>query len=60
MKILLTGVSSFTGAWFAEALARRRHAVTGTLQGRIGDYSPLASRRIVMMQAAGGSRWPRG
>ncbi len=53
MKILLTGVSSFTGAWFAEALARRGHAVTGTLQGRIGDYSPLASRRIVMMQAAG-------
>lgn len=53
MKVLLTGASSFTGAWFAAVLARGGHVVTGTLQGRIEDYSPLARLRIAMMQDAG-------
>lgn len=53
MKVLLTGASSFTGAWFAAVLARGGHAVTGTLQGLIEDYSPLARLRIALMQDAG-------
>lgn len=53
MRILLTGASSFTGAWFAAALASDGHQVTGTLQRRIGDYADLESRRIAMLQQAG-------
>lgn len=53
MRILLTGASSFTGAWFAAALAGDGHEVTATLQRRIGDYGDLEARRIAMLQAAG-------
>jgi UDP-glucose 4-epimerase len=53
LRILLTGASSFTGAWFAAALAGDGHQVVGTLQRRIGDYSELGARRIAMLQAAG-------
>lgn len=53
MRILLTGASSFTGAWFAAALAGDGHQVTGTLQRRIGDYADLEMRRIAMLQSAG-------
>ncbi len=53
MKIVLTGASSFTGAWFAATLARDGHAVTATLQGRADDYAPLAALRIAMMRDAG-------
>ena len=53
MRILLTGASSFTGAWFAAALASDGHQVTGTLQRRIGDYGNLEARRIAMLQSAG-------
>lgn len=53
MKILLTGASSFTGAWFAATLAQGGHAVTATLQGRAVDYAPLAAARIAMMREAG-------
>ena len=53
MRILLTGASSFTGAWFAAALAGDGHQVSGTLQRRIGDYADLEARRIAMLQSAG-------
>jgi len=53
VKILLTGLSSHTGAWFAAALARAGHAVTGTLQRASGDYAPLQQQRIDMARAAG-------
>lgn len=53
MRILLTGASSFTGAWFAATLAGDGHQVVGTLQRRIGDYGALESRRIAMLQRAG-------
>lgn len=35
MKILLTGVSSFTGYWFAKALAERGHEIVAPLRGGI-------------------------
>lgn len=44
MKILLTGASSFTGLWFAKALAARGHSVTAPLQSR--EYSGLRGRRV--------------
>ena len=53
MRILLTGAGSFTGAWFAAALAGDGHQVTATLQRRIGDYGGLETRRIAMLQSAG-------
>ena len=53
MRILLTGASSFTGAWFAAALAGDGHQVTATLQRRISDYANLEARRIAMLQSAG-------
>lgn len=53
LRILLTGASSFTGAWFAAALARDGHRVVGTLQRRVEDYPALERNRIAMLQAAG-------
>ena len=53
MRILLTGASSFTGAWFAAALAGDGYQVMATLQRRIGDYADLEQRRIAMLQSAG-------
>lgn len=53
MRILLTGASSFTGAWFAATLAGDGHQVVATLQRRIGDYGELESRRIALLQRSG-------
>ena len=53
LRILLTGASSFTGAWFAMALAGDRHQVVGTLQRRVDDYPELERCRIAMLQEAG-------
>lgn len=39
MRVLLTGASSFTGCWFAEALVRGGHDVVCTMtRGRAHDY----------------------
>lgn len=39
MRILLTGASSFTGYWFAHALAEAGHVVVAPLRSRRSDYS---------------------
>lgn len=46
MKILLTGASSFTGAWFAESLADAGHTVLAPLRGGLdsGDDAERAAR----------------
>ncbi|WP_027516202.1 NAD(P)-dependent oxidoreductase [Bradyrhizobium sp. WSM1417] len=44
MRILLTGASSFTGLWFAKALAERGHSVTAPL--RSSNYSGLRGQRV--------------
>lgn len=49
MKILLTGVSSFTGMWFARALAEGGHEVVGTLTGGRDAYSGLKAERLMRM-----------
>lgn len=48
MKVLLTGASSFTGCWFAGALAGRGHEVVATFtQSNASAYSdPLRQRRV--------------
>ncbi len=44
--ILLTGASSFTGLWIAEALASAGHAVTAPLKRPASDYSGLRRQRV--------------
>lgn len=53
MRILLTGLSSFTGSWFATELARRGHSVLGTLQGDAAEYPALVHQRLAMATGAG-------
>ncbi|MDR3560910.1 MAG: NAD(P)-dependent oxidoreductase [Negativicutes bacterium] len=46
MNILLTGGSSFTGLWFAEALAAQGLHVIAPLRGRAADYAGLRGERV--------------
>jgi len=47
MKILLTGASSFTGYWFAEALAAAGHDVVAPLRGNLDNPNDAErSRRL--------------
>lgn len=46
MKILLTGASSFTGLWFAEALAVRGHHITTLLRRSLEDYHGVRMMRV--------------
>ena len=43
-RILITGASSFTGSWFARALAEAGHDVTATFRRR--DYDGLRAERV--------------
>ncbi|MES1246409.1 MAG: NAD(P)-dependent oxidoreductase [Actinomycetota bacterium] len=43
-RILITGASSFTGSWFARALAEAGHDVTATFRSR--DYDGLRGERV--------------
>jgi len=53
VRILLTGASSFTGYWFANALAAAGHAVTATTRRRLADYVDLRARRLASARDAG-------
>ncbi len=57
MRALLTGASSFTGTWFASALAERGFAVTALHRRPLEAYSPLARRRLARLD--GGVRLVR-
>jgi UDP-glucose 4-epimerase len=46
MRLLLTGVSSFTGLWFARALAQAGHEVVAPLRGDGAYADPLRQSRI--------------
>lgn len=46
MNILLTGASSFTGSWFALALARAGHVVTATFRGGHDSYADTRGKRV--------------
>lgn len=45
-SVLLTGVSSFTGTWFARTLAAQGSAVLGTATSGVADYHGLRSERL--------------
>lgn len=52
MRILLTGGSSFTGLWFARALADGGHEVHATLtRPDVAAYTDLARRRVDRLSA---------
>lgn len=54
MRILFTGGSSFTGAWFVRTLAQAGHAVTATFQKPVGGYTdPLRATRVQQVQDSG-------
>lgn len=46
MKILFTGASSFSGLWFAEALAARGHSLVTPLQRPQVEYEGLRKMRV--------------
>ncbi|CBS91500.1 NAD-dependent epimerase/dehydratase family protein [Azospirillum lipoferum] len=46
MRILLTGASSFTGLWFAQALSAAGHEVTAPLRRSAVEYSGLRGTRV--------------
>lgn len=46
MRALLTGASSFTGFWFAAALANEGFALTATCRRRLSSYEGLARARL--------------
>jgi nucleoside-diphosphate-sugar epimerase len=46
VKILLTGVSSFTGFWFATALSAAGHEVVAPVTGALDGYSGIRADRL--------------
>jgi UDP-glucose 4-epimerase len=46
MRALLTGASSFSGLWFARALADRGVEVVAPLRGDLGSYAGLRTARM--------------
>lgn len=51
-QVLLTGASSFTGLWIAEALAARGHQVVAPLLRSKADYSGLRGERVARLAGA--------
>jgi len=51
MRILFTGISSFTGFWFAKTLARNGHEVVGALSGGVERYSGTRARRVEQLKS---------
>jgi nucleoside-diphosphate-sugar epimerase len=46
MRILFTGISSFTGYWFAKSLSATGHEVVGTMTARLERYEGVRRRRL--------------
>jgi UDP-glucose 4-epimerase len=49
MRILLTGVSSFTGYWFAKTMSEAGHEVVGTMTGSGKNYEGVRKRRVELL-----------
>ena len=50
MKILFTGVSSFTGFWFVKTLAAAGHQMICPLRGGAENYEGIRRRRVETLQ----------
>ena len=48
--VLLTGASSFSGLWIAEALAGAGHSVVAPLKRRLEDYAGIRLQRVQRLQ----------
>lgn len=57
MRILLTGASSFTGTWFAEALVGAGHEVVAALRGAEESYSGWRAHRVARLRARAACRF---
>jgi nucleoside-diphosphate-sugar epimerase len=57
MRILLTGASSFTGSWFAAALARAGHEVTATFRGTAEGYEGQRAERVHTLKSLVDPLW---
>jgi nucleoside-diphosphate-sugar epimerase len=55
LRILITGASSFTGSWFARALAEAGHDVTATFRRRY--YEGLRAERVRLVTAVARPLW---
>ena len=53
MRVLLTGASSFTGCWFAEALAQHGASVLATTRRQLAAYPPAERARLAKVRTAG-------
>jgi nucleoside-diphosphate-sugar epimerase len=54
-RILITGASSFTGSWFARALAAAGHDVTATFRSR--SYDGLRAERVRLVCEVAAPLW---
>jgi UDP-glucose 4-epimerase len=50
MRILLTGATSFTGTWFARALASAGHTVVAAMRGAQAGYTGLRAERLSLLE----------
>jgi UDP-glucose 4-epimerase len=57
MRILLTGATSFTGMWFAKALAKKGHKVLAAIRRPHAAYSGLHSVRLQQLADCCGFAW---
>lgn len=57
MRILLTGVTSFTGAWFASSLVQAGHEVVCAVRGERAAYSGLRDQRLRNLDGQCGFAW---
>ena len=57
MRVLLTGASSFTGAWFARALHACGHQVVAPLRGPEGSYEGVRGERVRVLAGCAELVW---
>lgn len=57
MRILLTGVTSFTGTWFARTLASAGHTVVAAVRGAQASYTGLRAERLSLLEGRCSLLW---
>lgn len=57
MRILLTGASSFSGTWFANALAKAGHEVVAIFRGTPESYRDVRAKRVGLIRNVVDTRW---